>query len=106
LTEEQKDRMNKFRNFLIQDAKNISTQDLLQNIANVISTTYTEEADEERTTAIAGIKVKSGNNTFMNNFFNTTNSENDPSAIENNRVVSGDIRPQEKQPQETTKKYP
>ena len=104
LTEEQKDRMNKFRNFLIQDAKNISTQDLLENIANVINNTYSEELTDERKLNSTNIPLATNKTTsLMNNFFNA--SENDPNAIENNRVVSGNEKTEDKENKDGTKKY-
>lgn len=104
LTEEQKDRMNKFRNFLIQDAMNVNTQDLLQNIANVITDTNidTEAGDRPNN---GGLTIKSGPATsFLNNFFSSRTEENNE-APENNRVISGDLNPPAIQENEPKKKY-
>lgn len=102
LTEEQKDRMNKFRNFLIQDAKNISTQDLLENIANVITNTYTDEIDDEIPKQPKNIFNCLTNPNLINNFFKV--NDNDSQALENNRVVSGN-RIVEKETKDTSKSY-
>jgi hypothetical protein len=101
LTEEQKDRMNKFRNFLIQDARNNTTQDLLENIANVITNIYTEEIEEDpaKLENMAGGQAKK-----LNNFFES--SGNDNNLAENNRVVSGNKQLEENENNNTTKKYP
>jgi len=101
LTEEQKDRMNKFRNFLIQDARNNTTQDLLENIANVITNIYTEEIEEDpaKLENMAGGQAKK-----LNNFFES--SGNDNNLVENNRVVAGNKQLEANENNNTTKKYP
>jgi len=73
MTEEQRDRLNKFKNFLVKDVKNSSTQDLLQNIANVIQDSYTEEIqkrNEEQSKLkeieiVDEIKIKENNNNIQ-----------------------------------------
>ena len=103
LTDEQKDRMNKFRNFLIQDAKNISTQDLLENIANVISNTQNDDQQIEDNKAKKPQNIFNmiSNSNQINNFFKE--NENDSTALENNRVIAGNKVNHETN--DTNKKY-
>ena len=102
LTDEQKDRMNKFRNFLIQDAKNISTQDLLENIANVISNTQNDQQIEDnKDKKPQNIFNMISNSNQINNFFKE--NENDSTALENNRVIAGNKVNHETN--DTNKKY-
>ena len=103
LTDEQKDRMNKFRNFLIQDAKNISTQDLLENIANVISNTQNDDQqiEDNKDKKPQNIFNMISNSNQINNFFKE--NENDSTALENNRVIAGNKVNHETN--DTNKKY-
>lgn len=92
--------MNKFRNYLIQDARNNTTHDLLENIANVITNIYTEETEEEKTKIDT---LTEGQVKKVNNFFELTGNDNN---TENKRVIDGNNQNEMNENNNTNKKYP
>ena len=93
--------MNKFRNYLIQDARNNTTHDLLENIANVITNIYTEETEEEKTKIDT---LTEGQVKKVNNFFELTGNDNN--NTENKRVIDGNNQNEMNENNNTNKKYP